>query len=406
MASLGYTADEAISLNLANAVVILALPLASMMYLQQRDWPHLIVIYYFFLFVWLSGISYNTVQPQLRTRAEFHSLIERLAILDIIILPFFVVISIALSFGILIAQRRQKMFPSMDCVFGQWVFFGHTIDLKTTRSVTIGLTLAVLGVAWAIGFLLVDTISRRISYKRLNRTRGRMQEQDGVSMIHTLSSILRETDYAGDYLSNWIWRHVEPTLNSWVFTRILPFRLSLRKLTLCWKFGIWGYLVAATEQLITANDFQAEQQLSFGQAYSIALLIVPIGVLWCISYRAFPPITRYLNSPHGRYIIQYTVSGFLGTAFVTFALVLAEGKSFRSILCLIALTCFVVPTMVRQNFSQEVNHWRGTTLYPPASSFLALWSADLEVRLPDSASHTDVDAEDEESQPPLVDSNI
>lgn len=394
MALLGHTANEAISLNLANAVAILALALASA-YLQHPDWPHLIVVYYFFLLIWLSGISYNTVQPQLRTGTGFAPLIETLTNIDIIVLPFFVIISLALWLGILIAQHRQKMFPSMDCVFGQWVFFGRTIDLKTTHSVTIGLTLAVLGVAWAIGFLSVDTIFRRMSYKRLNRIRGRMQGQDGVFMTHTLPSIQQETDLVGDYPSNWIWWHVEPILSSGVFTRILPFRLSLRKLTFCWRFGLWGYLVAATEQLISANDFQDEQRLSFGQAYALALLLVPMGLLWCISYRAFPSFARYLNSPRGRYNMQYTASGFLSFAFTIFILVLVERYLFRIILILIVAVFFFVPLIVRQRFSQEVNQWLGTTLYPPASSFWAMWSADLEIRLPDSARDPDAHAVDD-----------
>jgi hypothetical protein len=398
VALIGHNDDEAISLNTANAVAILALALAST-YLKDQDWPHLIAVYYFFLFIWLSGISYNTVQPQLRARAEFALLIERLTNIDIIILPFFVIISLALWLGILITQHRQKMFPSMDCVFGQWVFFGHTIDLKTTDSVTIGLTLAVLSVACAIGFLSADTLFRRIYYKKLSRSRGRMQGQDGISMIPTLSSNERKTYLVGDYLSNWIWGHIEPILSSRVFACILPFRLSLRTLTFCWRFAIWGYLVAATEQLISANNFQDEQKLTYGQAYALSLLIVPMGVLWRILYRAFPSFARYLDSPQGRYSVVYAATSCLGTVYVSFIIALAENHLLEMILCLIAPFLFCIPMLVRQKFSQELNLWLRTTLYPPASSFWGMYSAEIEVRLPDSAHDLVVDAVDEGSHP-------
>jgi hypothetical protein len=212
-----------------------------------------------------------------------------------------------------------------------------------------------------------------------------MQEQDGEFRIHTHSSIQQRIDLVGNYPSSWIWRHVESILSSQVFTRILPFHLSLRKLTFGWRFGIWAYLAATTEQLISANDFQDEQQLSFGQAYAVVLLIVPMEVLWCICYRAFPSFAQYLNSPRGRLSIQYAVGFLFGFASRAFVMVLAEERSFQTILSLSAIACILVPLIVREDFSEEVQRWLGTISHPSSPSFWAIWSADYEIQLPEIA---------------------
>ena len=100
--------------------------------------------------------------------------------------------------------------------------------------------------------------------------------------------------------------------------------MELREITIWVRFGLWGYLVAATEKPIAANGFSDENQL---EVYPLVLLIVPFGVVWSISYRNLTKFRGFRNSNWVHKIIMYSAGSLLPMRVVFFGNIVYSWES-------------------------------------------------------------------------------
>jgi hypothetical protein len=90
-------------------------------------------------------------------------------------------------------------------------------------------------------------------------------------------------EMGGDYWSGWIWQRAGNLIGDGLF--ICGFQWGAREIMFSWRFCMWLYLVSANELIITANNLEGENKLTYGQTFALILLTTPVGILWKVSYR-------------------------------------------------------------------------------------------------------------------------
>src|SRR5204863_3611342 len=88
---------------------------------------------------------------------------EHLTILDLIVMPFFIMVSGSLWLGIFLAHER---FAGTDCEFGNWVLFGQVVNLKNGKLVIVGEICSALLIGSYVLSFLFDMICRAATVRR------------------------------------------------------------------------------------------------------------------------------------------------------------------------------------------------------------------------------------------------
>jgi hypothetical protein len=366
--------EEAIAINSANALAIAAFSLSSG-FTQHLDWPHLIIIYHFVLLVKFSCVSYNTPLPNLRRSVEFGPLMEHLAIVDLMVMPFFIMISGTLWLGLFLARER---FAATDCILGNWVLFGKVVDLKTGNLFFVGGVWATLLVGWSVICTVVDMFRRQAAVKTAAKVVHTIYGDDRASTPRPLPPEVN-IEVTGDFCSALLWRVANRTIGNGYTIR--GHTIGVREIVFCWRFCIWVYLIVASEQIIAANNFSGDNSLTYGQIFSLILLFVPFGILWSRCYRKFPKFARFFDSIQGHRFIWYTIGGTLSLSYAAAVYALNEDACVQRTVWAIAIVCCILPEYVRSQCSQKFDELLGNRA-SHRSSYWEVWSAHLQLRLP------------------------
>jgi hypothetical protein len=369
-----HNPEEAIAINSANALAIAAFSLASG-FAKYLEWPHLILVYHFVLLIKFSGISYNTAHRKLRKSPGFSSLMDHLAILDLMVMPFFIMISGTLWLGIWLARER---FAQTECILGNWVLFGQNVDLKTGKLVLVGVALAIVLVGWNVFCTVVDMVCRQAT---VTTTAKKMQVHYGDEPPTSPRSLPPDVniEFPGDYCSSLVWAMANYVIGNGV--KVYGRTIGVRELVFSWRFLVWAYLIIASEQVIIANDLSDENTLTYGQTFPLILLFVPIGVLWSACYRKFPRFAKFFDSRQGHRIVWYTIGITLSIAYAAAVYVLNEDACVQRTVWSIAIICCILPEYVRRHCSQKFDELFGNYSLP-RSSYWEVWTSQLQLRLP------------------------
>ena len=362
------TADEAISVNTLNLVVIATIALSSG-FTTHPDWPHLIILYHYILLIQHSGVTYNTPTKTFRKSPTFGSLMEHITVLDLIALPFFIMISGSLWLGIFLTRGRSAQ---SDCDFGSWILFGYAVDLRKGSLVIVGCILAALLVTCYILWCLFDMTCRAAVVRRINDVVSSNAESSSGRLVPEV-----DFDVTGDYLSAWIWRKTEI-----IGAKLCGYCVDIRYVVLVWRAFLWFYLVITTEQIIAANGFVEENSLTYGQSYTILLLIVPFGILWNRCYELFPKFAKFLDSIDGQKVLWAIIALTLCSTYSAAVYAHYEDANIqRTVWSLAILGCFL-PAYIRKKCSEKVNSLLGNRANTCSTSWWDIWSIPLQLRLP------------------------
>lgn len=383
-----HTKDEAVAVNTANSLAIFALTFASG-YVDRPDWPHLIIIYHFILMISFSSVSYLSIPPGLRSSSDFIPLLERLTAIDIIAMPFFLAVTLVLWIGIPLARRRLYQLPKalrFDCLFGNWVFFGKSVNLQTTRLIWVAVTWAAIVVAWVVFSKFIDAIGRRDALKRAQKVVAANPTAPDIGLILAEAKIGSD----GDHCSAWIWHRLigeRFVIRGFEF-RLRGFRVgfrgirfTFRKLVFLWRLCIWVYLIADTEQIILANDLTDENTLTYGQVFPLVLLVVPFGVIWRIFYRESRLFRERFDSPTGQYTLLYTFSNLIWVQLATVVQPLTDRYSLFLAVYGFLIASYGVPLFMRLRYARKFQRLLGVANYTEASSVLDIWTVYQEIRI-------------------------
>ena len=361
------TADEAISVNTLNLIVIATIALSSG-FTTHPDWPHLIILYHYLLLIQHSGVTYNTPTRAFRKSPTFGPLMEHLTILDLIAMPFFIMLSGSLWLGIFLTRGRSAQ---SDCDFGSWIFFGYTVNLKEGRLVIVGCILAAILVAFYILWCLFDMICRTMVV-------GKISDIISSGGKSSPARLAPEVKVTGDYLSAWFWRQTE-TMGG----ILCGYRVEIRCVVMVWRTFLWLYLVVTTEQIIAVNGFGEENSLTYGQTYTVLLLIVPFGILWNRCYLLFPKFAMFFDSIDGQKVLWAFIALTLCTTYSAAVYAHYEDANVqRAVWALAILGCFL-PAYVRKRCSEKVDSLLGNrTTISSTASWWDMWSIPLHLRIP------------------------
>lgn len=367
-------AEEAISINTLNLIIIATISLSSG-FGPHPDWPHLIILYHYILLIQHSGVTYSTAPKAFRRSPRFGSLMEHLTILDLIVMPFFIMISGSLWLGLFFARER---FAKTECDFGNWVLFGHIVDLKKGNLVILGDVCAALLVGSYVLSSLFDMICRAAAVRRATEAVSSYYGDDRASSPRPLPPEAN-VEVTGDYRSAWIWRQAEL-----VGAKFCGFNIGIRDIVICWRVFVWLYLVVTTEQIIAMNGFVEENLLTYGQIFSVILLIVPLGILWTRCYHTFPKFAKFFDSIEGQKVLWGTIAVTTCSAYAAAVYAQNEDANVQRVVWAIAILCCFLPGYIRKQCSEKFDELFGNRSYPPATSWWDVWSIHLQIRLPQS----------------------
>jgi hypothetical protein len=288
---------------------------------------------------------------------------ERLAVIDLFSNYMFIVITFALWIGVMLARNRMAEFPRIKCNFGNWVVFGHTIDLETSNWVYVGMTLATIWVAWYFVSVVVNTRCRRLMLRKVETSSNTPHRPTGFRMLRPPADVR----ITGDFLSAWIWQQCTLMIGDGV--DVCGIHIGLRNITFLWRFGAWIYLVAETEQLIALNNLTDENTWTYGQISSLFLIIVPSGVLWDICYRKVGWFKNYFDSFHGYNLLSYGFGGIISTIIWTTTIGLVGRNMFGYLLGAAIILYFFIPEYLWCYYSRRFDQLLGNDLYPPQSKY-------------------------------------
>jgi hypothetical protein len=365
--------EQAVAINLANSVAIAIFSVCSALS-QPLDYPHLIIIYHFVLLIMFSGITHSTVHPRLGKSSRFGPLMEHLAILDLCVMPFFIMISGTLWLGIWFGRAVPK------CTLGNWVLFGKEVDLKTGNLYLVGEASAALLVGCNIAAAFLDMIVRQATVSRVTRLAEIVYCHDNPSVPRTLPPGANIDAIAtGNFCSAMLSRIAVRTIDR----RLKAFNkaVGVREIVFAWRFLVWLYLVVSNEQILVANNLAEEEDtLTYGQIYPLLLLVVPIGVLWADCYRKYPKLSEFLNSTKHR-LFPYANGVLLSLSFFWVIYTLNPIASLQQSAVSIVIFCCLLPVYVRSRSSRRVNEAFGD-VGSSSSSYWEVWTDHLRVRVP------------------------
>lgn len=375
---------EGLAVNAANAVALSAIAFATA-FINRPDFPHLIIIYHYFLLLSFSGVSYYTIRRSFRKSSKFGPLMQRLEIIDLYSGPLFGIVTIALWVNLWLVQNRLSYFPKMvqDCNFGYWEVLGQTLDLKTRVAVLIGLILGILLVGWFLLSILISAYIRSLMYLKAKDAIRRRYGPGLPSGQRPLPADCNIT-IVGDFVAAALWKKsmllfpIKFKLWRW---RI---RITLREIVILVRLLFWGYLVAETERMITINNLTDENQWTYGQISALILLLVPISGLWKVCYRGMALFRRHFDSYVGQNQLLYSFGGLMGIIQFTAAVgILGASPSIAFTLSL-GLVSIIVSGLIETIWCTNAisfDKLLGNQLYPPASSFWQLWFFYHEIKI-------------------------
>lgn len=342
---------------------------------QRPDWPHLIILYHYVLLIQHSGVTYNTAQRSFRMSTRFGSVMEHLSVLDLIVMPFFVMISGSLWLGLFLARER---FGGTVCEFGNWVLFGQVVDLKKGTLILVGYACAALLVGSYVLSSIFDMSCRVAAVKRTIEAVYSYYGDDRASSPRPLPP-KANIEATGDYHSAWIWQHAEH-----FGVALFGSKIGLRGVIICWRIFVWVYIVVTTEQIIATNGFGEENSFTYGQTFAVILLIIPFAILWTRCYRTYPEFARYFDSIQGHRVVWIAIGTTISIAYA--AAVYAQNEDAnvqRAVWAIAILFCFL-PGYIRKQCSEKLDELFGNHTYPAAISWWEVWSLQLQLRLPQS----------------------
>ena len=373
-----HDARQAISVNTANAVALSAIALASG-YVENPDWPHLIILYHFVLLIYFSNITYSSIPPRLRQSEFFRPLVERLAVLEIFWAPLFIIITCALWIGIMLARSCASKFPDVGCSFGNWVLFGRVVDLGTSPWVYSGLGVGILLVSYYILSVGISTLDRKRTARKAKDCvylwYGREMPTGQRSLPPDCNAQIR-----GEYLSAWMWQHAPVHWREGF--KIGGFTLSIRSVTFVARAAIWVYLVFETEALIVANNLTDENMWTYGQMFALVLLIIPSTVLWDIGYERIQKFKAFINSYAGHNYIIFTFGMTLGVVYASASYGLCGFTTFGRILLGTVVVAAGAIQYIWASCSLEIDRLFGNLVYLSLKDFWEIVFTHHEIKLP------------------------
>jgi len=290
MALSHHTTEEAIAVNVNNAITQLAIGLASAWWMTTSDLPHFLIITHFIFLIACSNVSYYSIHPSIRSTPEFLPLVEKLGFIETVSMPILLSVSLGVWLGVLEAYHLFRPVANWNCVFGKYWIMGTAIDLKSS-----GFFLIVFG---CVLILLPTYIVISTLFERVGRTLGvqnavvQVRNEMAASDRNRRRRLIEESNkrVLGNHMAAWVWRTFNPALEKSL--RLFGISLGLRELFGILRSVVWIYLVAATEGVIFANQFWDENQFSYGQVYPVIFLLMPLGVAANIVHRALPTEVR------------------------------------------------------------------------------------------------------------------
>ena len=367
-------AEEAISINTLNLVVIATISLSSG-FSQRPDWPHLVILYHYILLIQHSGVTYNTAQRPFRASPRFGSVMEHLSVLDLIVMPFFVMISGSLWLGLFLARER---FAETECEFGNWVLFGQVVDMKKGTLIVVGYACAALLVGSSILSSIFDMTCRAAAVKRTIEAVYSYYGDDRASSPRPLPP-KANIEVTGDYHSAWIWRQAER-----LGVELFGSKIGMRGIIICWRIFVWLYVIVTTEQIIAMNGFAEENLLTYGQTFAVILLIIPFAILWTRCYRTYPEFAKFFDSIQGQRVVWVTIGTTIGIAYAAAVYAQNEDANVQRAVWAIAILCCFLPGYIRKQCSEKLDELFGNHTYPATTSWWEVWSLQLQLRLPQS----------------------
>jgi hypothetical protein len=393
IASNRHTKEEALLVNAANAVALSAIAFATAGILRP-DWPHLIIIYQYFLLISFSGISYNTIRDELRASEEFGPLIERLAVIDLYVSPLFCIVALSLWVGLFLAQHRMPYFVSgLRCTFGKWEVFGQLVDLQSSTATIIGLTTGAFFTFWFTISIFINTYAR---YKSMLKAKAAIKARygPGLPIAQRPLPVGCDVHVVGDYFSAAIWK-----MSGLLFPVFLPkvwrwqFTITFRHVIILLRFGFWLYLVTETERMITINNLTDEKAFTYGQVSALILLVVPVSGVWKILYRTFKWFKNLFDSYTGHYQLLYGFGTIMGLIQITAIWSLLDSVLFKILFSLLGSVVWGMIEAAWSSCSMTFDQLLGNDRYPPASSFWQVWFWHHEIKIPLCNSRADVDVD-------------
>ena len=362
-------ADEAMSVNGWNLVVIAIITLSSG-FTARPDWPHFIILYYYILLIQHSGVTYNTPTRTFRGSPTFGPLMEYLSILDLIMMPFFIMASGSLWLGIFLARARPSQ---TECDFGNWVLFGKVVDLKDGILVIVGCISAAILVASYILWALFDIICRAAVVRKISDAVASSNDKSSPNRLPPEANF----EVTGDYHSAWIWRQARL-----VGDRLCGFNIEVRHVVIAWRLFLWLYLVVSTEQIIAVNGFSDENTLTWGQKYAMLLLIIPFAILWNRCYHTFPKFAMFFDSIDGQKVLWSFIAVALCSSYAAAVYAQYEDANVQRAVWALAILCCFLPAYIRKQCSEKVDALLESRSNPQATSWWDVWSIHLQLRLP------------------------
>jgi hypothetical protein len=147
-------------------------------------------------------------------------------------------------------------------------------------------------------------------------------------------------------------------------------------------------LVIATEQIIAVNGFDMENVLTYGQAFAIILLIVPLGILWTRCYHTYPKLAMFFDSIEGQKVLWLTIAVTIFSAYAASVYVQNEDANVQRTVCAIAILCCILPGYIRKQCSEKFDELFGNRIHNPPTSWWDAWSSHLQLRVPSSSIST------------------
>ena len=365
-----HNLEEAIWINGNNAVAVAAISLATGN-LSRPDWPHALLLYHFVLLISSSNISYNTISNKLRQTSSFNPLIERLSVIQLVLMPFFVKLTLGVWIGILVDRRVQRYYPTINCRFGSWVI---NLDIKSSPLIFIGAACGFVTVAWLLLSTTFDMKKRLNAYEKL-KIMGNDPETDRLQKAKIL--------WVGDYVSPWIREQLERIIRriSAAVGRSKNRPLcTVRQLTFAWRFCVWIIFMISIEGIISANGLKGQENTwSYGQTFPMIIVIIPGAALWSIFYRHYPKWASKVQSSKGRAWVSLSIVATFLAIFIPPAIPLLQSNAEKIVLGLGGVL-FLVPVFWRGFLAHRIRSQIGTAgnLAAP-SSLWAIWTFNLEI---------------------------
>ena len=221
--------------------------------------------------------------------------------------------SVGLWVGVALLDRRFSPLSGWDCVFGNWWFFGRVVDLQSGSFVYIALGVASFLSIFYVGSILTEFYCRRSVVKAI----GQAMSGHAIDDLDFRRHIVEEGNnrILGDHLAAWFWKQIDPILGN-ILPNIYGHRVGLREMTIVFRSLMWAYLIIATEGVIRANNFAEENQVTYGQAYPLVLLVVPIGVAGNIIYRMSATLREWCGDLKFQTFLAFSAALFIFNALV------------------------------------------------------------------------------------------